>query len=113
MKIALDYDNTYSVDPIMWKAFIQIAQAAGHEVRIVTARDDRYDRTPEIVATEQILPVVYCRGVAKRWFMLHNGGGFAPDIWIDDKPESILVNSDMLPHELSDWRSGRNEGDCQ
>ena len=109
MKIALDYDHTYTADPGFWYAVITIAQNCGHEVRIVTARDERYDRTEALVALEQHVPVVYCRGVAKKWFMTHFGEGFNPDIWIDDKPESIFENSSFSPDKLHEWRTTREE----
>jgi hypothetical protein len=112
MKIALDFDNTYSADPNFWNLFLRITKICGHEVRIVTARDERFDRTAALVELEQRVPVVYCRGVAKKWFMTHFGEGFAVDVWIDDKPESILINSEFAPDKLAEWRANRDEGDC-
>lgn len=109
MKIGLDYDHTYTADPTLWLEFIDIAVALGHEVRIVTARDERYDRTQALVDLEQYVPVIYCRGVAKKWFLTHFGDGFSPDIWIDDKPESIFKNSDFAPDKLLEWRMNRDE----
>lgn len=109
MKIALDYDNTYSADPQFWNQFIGLSAKHGHEVRVVTARDDRFDRTDSLLVLEKIVPVVYCRGVAKKWFMSHFGDGFVPDIWIDDKPESIFQNSDFHPEKLAEWRANRCE----
>lgn len=112
MKIALDYDGTYSADPLFWNAFIAQSINDGHEVRIVTARDERFDRTAKLVELEKRIPVVYCRGVAKKWYMTHFGDGFVPDIWIDDRPQSIFTNSEFAPDNLADWRANRNEGEC-
>ncbi|RUX60149.1 hypothetical protein [Mesorhizobium sp. M7A.F.Ca.CA.002.12.1.1] len=109
MKIALDYDQTYSADPYFWQGVIKLAQHAGHEIRIVTARDDRFDRTEPLIHVEQIVPVIYCRGVAKKWHLTHFGDGFVPDIWIDDKPESITTNSSAPPEGLAEWRANRGE----
>lgn len=109
MKIGLDYDLTYSADPAFWQLFIGHAVLAGHDVRIVTVRDERFDRTPPLIEVEKLLPVIYTRGVAKRWFCEHFGGGFIPDIWVDDKPESILTNSTLSPEGLAEWREGRGE----
>jgi hypothetical protein len=38
MKIALDYDGTYTVDPQFWEDFITLAKVRGHEVVCVTKR---------------------------------------------------------------------------
>ena len=109
MKIALDYDNTYTLEPVFWLAFVMTAEMFGHEVRIVTIRDERYDRTEPLAQLERSLPVIYTRGVAKKWFLTHFGEGFTPDIWIDDKPETILANSEFSPEGLAQWRAERNE----
>lgn len=110
MRIGLDYDNTYSADPRLWRKFIDAARDYGHDVRIVTARDDRFDRTVDMVALERWCPVIYTRGIAKRWFLEHFGGDFVADVWIDDKPESILANSSTTPEALAEWRATRTDG---
>jgi hypothetical protein len=107
MKIALDYDQTYSLDPVFWNRFIFSAHGSGHEVRIVTMRGRDLDRTKALIEVEEILPVIYTGGVAKKWFLTHFGGDFQPDVWIDDKPESILNNSSATPESLVEWRANR------
>jgi NAD-dependent SIR2 family protein deacetylase len=104
MKIALDYDLTYSADPEFWDAFIVLAYKWGHDLRIVTVRDDRLDRRAPLVKLEKKIRVIYTRGVAKKWYCSHFTNGFVPDIWIDDKPESILNNSSATPEFLVGWR---------
>ncbi len=112
MKIALDFDNTYTADPFLWNAFINSAHSSGHEVRIVTARNERFDRTAALVELEKHIPVIYCRGVAKEWYLTHFGDGFVPDVWIDDRPQSIFMNSEFAPDKLAEWRANRGEGEC-
>src|SRR5688572_11205975 len=98
MKIALDYDKTYSAAPEMWERLIAIMEEEGHEVRIVTARDERYDRTAPLLNLEgRGHTIVWTRGCAKRWWCQHFAPDFVPDVWIDDKPESVLSNSDYPP----------------
>jgi len=109
LKISLDYDLTYSLDPAFWNLVIEFSKLFGHEVRIVTVRDERYDRTAPLIEAEKIVPVIYTRGVAKKWFMSHFGDGFMPDVWIDDKPESVMHNSTFSPEGLKDWRDTRGE----
>lgn len=109
MRIALDYDLTYSIDPAFWQSFAGLAAMAGHDVRIVTFRDARLDRTTPLIEAEKIVPVIYTGGIAKRWFCEHFGDGFLPDVWIDDRPESVLGNSTATPDFLVEWRATRGE----
>lgn len=109
MKIALDYDLTYSLDPVFWNAFIDLCKSMGHEIRIVTIRDDRFDRTEPVRIAEKFAPVIYTRGVAKQWYLTHFGEGFFPDVWIDDNPKTILDNSEVSQSFLENWRQMREE----
>src|SRR5688572_19005901 len=111
MKIALDYDKTFTLDPEAWLAFVDFMRGRGHDVRIVTARDDRFDRTLPLLRLEQAgLVVIYTRGIGKDWFLRHFGLGFYPDVWVDDKPVNILNNSATAPEDLAKWREERDEG---
>src|SRR5690606_23795431 len=109
MKIAIDYDGTWTEDPAFWRDFIASARRAGHECRIVTYRDDRFDRTPELAALEAEVGVIYTRGIAKRRYCNHFGEGFVPDVWVDDTPEALLQNSPTPPAALRLWREERDE----
>lgn len=104
MKIALDYDLTYTLDPDFWNDFIDMAGGHGHDIRIVTARSPNHDKI------DVNLPVIYCDGVAKRfhchWFA-DDGKGWDPDIWIDDKPQSVDNNSTATKEALAEWRANR------
>ncbi len=112
MRLALDYDNTYSADPEFWDGVAALAKQFGHEARIVTARDDRFDRTAPLVALEAKIPVIYTRGVAKGHLLLSDpdAGDFRPDWWADDKPASIIANSTTSREDLAKWRAERGEG---
>lgn len=107
MRIAVDYDGTFTADPELWMHFILAALNKGHEVFIVTFRNDLFDRDPLLQEVAKKIQTYYTRGVAKRWWCLHHGPG-AVDVWIDDTPESILTNSPMTPEEIMEWRK-RNE----
>lgn len=106
MKIALDYDQTYTLDPAFWNRFIRMAEDHNHEIRIVTARNPILDNVDEHFD----IPVVYCDGVAKRfhctWFA-EGGEGWVPDLWIDDKPASVDNNSTATREILDKWRAER------
>jgi hypothetical protein len=77
MKIALDYDGTFTLDPMFWDRFAQQAIERGHSVTIVTMR------YPDELITGLNLPIVYTSRQAK---MRH----FNADIWIDDNPRWLL-----------------------
>lgn len=109
MNIALDFDQTYTLDPDFWNTFVWRAWDRGHDVRVVTIRDDRYDRTASITALENLIPVIYTRGVAKRWFCSHFVNDWPVHVWIDDKPETIIANSETTPEALAMWRAERGE----
>lgn len=84
MRIALDYDGTYTRDPQLWDQFIGSCAGAGHELVCVTMR------YPE----EAISPpceVVYTSREAKLPFMVALGR--KPDVWIDDNPHWIFERS--------------------
>lgn len=100
MKIALDYDRTYTLDPAFWEEFANLCDNFGHEVRIVTARHPTHDSIDEKVP---LFDIVYCNGVAKR-FVCHHVEYWDPDIWIDDKPESIIQNGPLTRDQLAEWR---------
>jgi len=108
LKIALDYDSTYDADPKLWNSFIASCKTNGHTIFLLTYRDERYDKTPLLIELEDYIPVYYTRGVAKRWWAEQFGPGKI-DIWIDDRPESILDNSKFSPEALAEWRVGDRE----
>lgn len=87
MKIALDWDGTYTADPKFWHNFVLMCGCFGHEVRIVTMR------TPAMVdeALSHIgekVPIIFTSSAQKREFCVSIG--WMPDIWIDDSPEFIV-----------------------
>lgn len=85
MKIALDYDGTYSADPELFNIFIRIAQQRGHEVYCVTMR---YDSLSEKVCDIVPCKVFYTGRMAKIPYMKNIGYEF--DIWIDDMPHLLF-----------------------
>jgi hypothetical protein len=110
VRLALDYDLTYTLDPEFWDGVIEWATDRGHEVRIVTARSATLDNIDEKFDNGLFsVPIIYCDGVAKRfhctWFA-DDGAGWLPDVWIDDKPQAVDNNSTATREELEIWRKG-------
>lgn len=80
MLIALDYDNTYTVDPKLWNRFIHDAEANGHVVKIVTMR------YPHEAIINAPCDVIYTSRQAK-------AKTFKADVWIDDSPHWIFQDA--------------------
>ena len=84
MRIALDYDGTYTKHPALWNAFEELAFSQGHEVFIVTKRG---------ASNKGILSIrgwnVYNtdRQAKKEWCKANE---IKVDIWIDDDPINIF-----------------------
>lgn len=105
MKIALDFDGTFTADPYLWRDFIGSAIGFGHEVRIVTARDEHNDgiNWKRVGCTMAPCPVIFCDGRAKRKVVREQG--FAVDVWIDDNPYGVIASTSFAgPETLLAWR---------
>ena len=110
MKIALDYDETYSKAPDMWSDIIGVIKSHGSEVRIVTARNPILDNIDDVI--DPPIPIIYCDGIAKRFYCTHfadDGRGWIPDVWIDDKPQAVDNNSTATREALAEWRANRDK----
>lgn len=94
MKIALDYDLTYTEDPEMWDDFIDLVEYCGHSIVVVTVRDAIEDKI------ERNIPcyIIYTNGKPKIDF-------YKPDVWIDDSPQTIHEGSKFTPKQLAEWRA--------
>lgn len=98
MLISLDYDHTYTLDPDVWDRFIHMMQFSGHDVVVVTYR---HPSMP--VGHEFNIPVYYTSYKAKRLYM--NRLGVAIDVWVDDQPETILMDSEWTDEERERWKA--------
>jgi hypothetical protein len=91
MKISIDYDDTYTKDPLLWNWFAQQALDRGHKVYCVSARGAQHMDDPKMTIG-QIIGPDNCFGTGlrpKRHFMWHVHGIYI-DVWIDDQPEMII-----------------------
>lgn len=103
MNIGIDYDDTITVDPQMFHAFIDLARQQGHDIRIVTARSEAYGLDPvfKFAATfSPELPVIHTSGYEKHPYCVKYHD-FNVDVWIDDNPHWCGTKDD----EDSEWSS--------
>lgn len=104
MNIAIDFDKTYDVDPDLWLAFMATSKVLGHNPFIVTIRNKELDRNPLIDdIIEKGYKVYYTDGLPKRETILA-AFGQKVDVWIDDRPETILFGSHITVPALDKWR---------
>lgn len=86
LNIGLDFDDTFTRDPDLWRVFIKLCAERGHNVFITTAR-----HVSDIDEVEKALPgveVVPSGGKPKKWACDQTGLNI--DIWIDDMPHIIM-----------------------
>lgn len=79
--VSVDYDDTFTLDPSMWRKIIEIIEASGHVVVCCTFRKE-HDEITDFPGE-----VFYTGGLPKAQFM--EDAGVPVDIWIDDWPELI------------------------
>lgn len=86
VNFGLDYDDTFTADPVLWRAFIDLARQRGHVVFITTAR-----KPNNIADIEKALPdleIIPSDGKPKAKAV--EAAGVSVDIWIDDMPQIIM-----------------------
>ena len=90
MKIALDYDDTYTSNFVLWSQIVRLLKSHGCDVRFVTARVDYgigYNGDIRASAIGLDIPIIYCDHKSKE--SVCKSIGWVPDIWIDDTPIGI------------------------
>jgi len=103
MIVALDYDDTYTRDPLAWARVVDVLKAAGHEVLCVTWRNDT-DANRKLV----VIPGLrwnqhyFTQHTAKKRFMERQG--ICVDVWIDDNPEAVLRDHDQIGQSEDQYR---------
>jgi hypothetical protein len=83
MNIALDYDDTYTLDKDTWNKVIDTFIKYGHKVYCVTKR---YENISEDIKQDMNIPIIYA---TKSKLEAVRKANIQIDIWIDDKPQSI------------------------
>lgn len=87
MLISIDYDGTYTRNPALWNAIIELFQSAGNQVICITNRTEHSSQATEVLESigkivSQVIfaGTLYKREAAKR-------AGYKVDVFIDDVPE--------------------------
>jgi len=85
--LAIDYDNTYTADPITFDQVIRLFQQAGHGVVCITNRTSDMKKQEIMSSIGKLVPVIFAGADWKRDAATKNG--YKIDFWLDDNPSSI------------------------
>ncbi|MCR4284924.1 MAG: hypothetical protein NUV97_02670 [archaeon] len=88
MLLALDYDETYTRDPIFWDLVIELAKTRGHVFICATMRHEHEGQEVIQALQHKIEKIIFTGRKAKFDFV--NQAGYYPSIWIDDMPHFLF-----------------------
>ena len=94
MNYSLDYDNTYTTDPVMWDALIDMMKRYGHKVYVVTMRTPEEGEEVRKYLADKVEMVICTSRKAKQDYV--TSMNVRIDIWIDDMPWFILNDARQL-----------------
>lgn len=93
MHIAVDFDDTITLEPVLFSKMIKLFRSEGHHVHIVTARHPITESMIGVYAfldenKVEVDSVNFTAGKAKKDFMYERG--IHIQVWMDDSPYFIL-----------------------
>lgn len=95
MIVAIDFDDTFTADPVAWTKAIEVLQNFGHQVLCVSARRNTIEHR-EVLA--EALPsgvrIYLSYDMPKREFMRKYK--IEVNVWIDDMPEAIPTKDEFM-----------------
>lgn len=86
MIVALDYDETYTRDPMTWRRVVRTLKDAGHTVHVVTMRHE-HEVSSICPLLRSMVSIIPTGRQAKRPHC--EKMGIMIDIWIDDSPHWV------------------------
>lgn len=91
MLIALDYDETYTVDPEFWDMVISAAGYRGHTVICATMRHEHEGADVIAALGKKVEKIIFTGRKAKHEFV--QNAGYYPSVWVDDSPHWLFQDS--------------------
>ena len=91
MLLALDFDETYTRDPIFWDKVIALANQHGHSVICATMRHEHEGEDVVKALQHKVEDIIFTGRKAKFNFVTE--AGYYPSVWIDDQPNWLYVDS--------------------
>lgn len=93
MLIAIDFDDTLTMDAALWRHFIELCKLFEHQVVCVTARRDTDDNNETIdnwMQSHGIDLRTYYTGLSSKVDYMQKRG-LKVDVWIDDCPRTCAL----------------------
>jgi poly(3-hydroxyalkanoate) synthetase len=87
MNIALDYDDTYTLDPVAWSGFIAMMIERNHKVYLVTWRTPEETNADIENIRTKLTDIIFTSRKAKFYFV--EKLSIYIHVWIDDNPWAI------------------------
>jgi HK97 family phage prohead protease len=93
LQISIDFDQTFTAAPGLWRSFIADAVSRGNRVCCITRREDTEQNRAAVRdafgdSFDGLSALVLC-GPGEQKRAAAQAAGIAVDIWIDDTPETI------------------------
>jgi hypothetical protein len=96
MNISLDFDDTYTRDPLLWDNFISSARQHGHRVYVVTMRYKEEGDDVVKYLQENVDMIIFTGRLAKKPYL--DNMHIHIDVWIDDNPFAVYNDMSPIPH---------------
>lgn len=90
--ISLDYDQTFTAAPGLWRSFVALAAESGNRVVMISRREQTDENVAEMrlaVGDLELVDMILC-GPETQKRAAAEAAGLAVDVWIDDYPEGIV-----------------------
>lgn len=84
ISFGLDWDDTFTADPELWREFVKLARSRGHMVTIVTARLG--EKSDEVRAEARALGIEALFTAGQPKIAAADNNGLLVNVWIDDMP---------------------------
>ena len=93
LQISIDFDQTFTAAPGLWRSFIADAVSRGNRVCCITRREDTEENRAAVRdafgdSFDGLSALVLC-GPGEQKRAAAQAAGLEVDIWIDDTPETI------------------------
>lgn len=84
----LDFDETYTADPVLFDGFIQLLKSRGHSVIVATMRYEHEGQEIIDALGDKVEKIIFTGRKAKVKFV--EEAGYYPSIYIDDSPHFLV-----------------------
>lgn len=91
MNISLDYDDTYTRDPVLFNTVIRLMSSRGHKVYCVTMRTPEEGAEVHANLSGLVHGIIFTSRKAKKEFCFNMGINI--NVWIDDSPFFVLQDA--------------------